>query len=352
MTAAPHPRMHGLTHVCGGADPIPGICQLPRSAPGLADTIVGLLGGTDGFWPLNETSGTTAHDLSGNGYHMEPRAFYSPPVWANAATPYGENAPVFGGTVDETNTAVPALTGDLTVFCWAQKSTDIFCSLIGQGNPAPSGNPGVELVWANSSSLFEVLVGGGTGPHAITSNTGYTPGAGWHMVAATRASHVWTLYVDGAAQTGSYNDGGTNYTPDSGAWIGLNPTGTSSTAFHISYGATLHHALTAAEILNLWNTSTGPPTDGAVEGAAIVSNGDGTTSWQYPTKVAGTRYAEILAGTGITAHDNGDDTVTLSAAGSSPSDTAAWMPLTTVVGGTPDLVWDASDSLIPTYTPF
>jgi hypothetical protein len=38
--------------------------------------------------------------------------------------------------------------------------------------------------------------------------------------------------------------------------------------------------------------------------------------------------------------------------GAAPTDTAGWMPLTTVLGGVPDLVWDASDSLIPTYTPF
>lgn len=28
-----------------------------------------------------------------------------------------------------------------------------------------------------------------------------------------------------------------------------------------------------------------------------------------------------------------------------------WMPLTTVVGGVPELVWDANDSLIPTLIP-
>jgi hypothetical protein len=38
--------------------------------------------------------------------------------------------------------------------------------------------------------------------------------------------------------------------------------------------------------------------------------------------------------------------------GTSAADTAGWMPLTTVVGGVPDLVWDATDSLIPTYGPF
>lgn len=33
------------------------------------------------------------------------------------------------------------------------------------------------------------------------------------------------------------------------------------------------------------------------------------------------------------------------------SATHVWMPLTTVVGGVPDLVWDANDSLIPTWVP-
>jgi hypothetical protein len=32
-------------------------------------------------------------------------------------------------------------------------------------------------------------------------------------------------------------------------------------------------------------------------------------------------------------------------------DTSAWMPLTTVVGGDPELVWDGDDSLIPTLVP-
>jgi len=37
--------------------------------------------------------------------------------------------------------------------------------------------------------------------------------------------------------------------------------------------------------------------------------------------------------------------------GSPVLDTAAWLPLTAVVGGVPELVWDDDDSLIPTLTP-
>jgi len=38
--------------------------------------------------------------------------------------------------------------------------------------------------------------------------------------------------------------------------------------------------------------------------------------------------------------------------GVSPSDTAGWMPLSTVLAGVPDLVWDSNNNLIPTYGPF
>lgn len=112
------------------------------------------------------------------------------------------------------------------------------------------------------------------------------------------------------------------------------------------------------------------------------------------------RFKTLILGTGLAGTDNGDDTITIDAAGASsplttkgdlygydtddtrvpvgtngqvltadstastgvswqaaaggtsPTDTAGWLPLTTVVGGVPDLVWDATDSLIPTYTPF
>lgn len=37
--------------------------------------------------------------------------------------------------------------------------------------------------------------------------------------------------------------------------------------------------------------------------------------------------------------------------GSPADDPAVWMPLTTVVAGVPELVWDGDDNLIPTLTP-
>jgi hypothetical protein len=65
-------------------------------------------------------------------------------------------------------------------------------------------------------------------------------------------------------------------------------------------------------------------------------------------------FVELTLGAGLTGTDLGDGVIELAATatGGDPADDAAvWLPLTTVVGGAPELVWDADDSLIPTLTP-
>jgi hypothetical protein len=68
--------------------------------------------------------------------------------------------------------------------------------------------------------------------------------------------------------------------------------------------------------------------------------------------VAAGDFTEITLGAGLTGTDLGGGVIEIAAGGGSPADdTLVWMPLTTVTGGTPELVWDADDSLIPTLTP-
>ena len=66
------------------------------------------------------------------------------------------------------------------------------------------------------------------------------------------------------------------------------------------------------------------------------------------------RFNKIILGDNLEGTDNLDDSITIdaTAGGATPTDTLAWMPLTTVTGGVPELVWDATDDLIPTLTPF
>lgn len=60
-----------------------------------------------------------------------------------------------------------------------------------------------------------------------------------------------------------------------------------------------------------------------------------------------------FVGDGVVASGTGSTkTITIPGGGADPAeDTYAWMPLTTVVGGEPVLVWDGDDNLIPTLTP-
>ena len=63
------------------------------------------------------------------------------------------------------------------------------------------------------------------------------------------------------------------------------------------------------------------------------------------------RFIRLKVGTGLTGTDLGDGIIQLDATGgggASVTDTTAWMPLTTVTGGVPELVWDGDDELIPT----
>jgi hypothetical protein len=80
-----------------------------------------------------------------------------------------------------------------------------------------------------------------------------------------------------------------------------------------------------------------PPADEVPVGA-LYSADDGTVYQAVYQTVDGTVDWETWA--------------TAGGGGASPADTAGWMPLTTVVGGVPELVWESTDSLIPTYGPF
>lgn len=73
--AAPHPRMHGLTHVTGGPDPIPGL--LPIITGSYQEQVLAepsLIG----YWPLDD-DGPVAADHSTSGHDLDESA--DPPTW-------------------------------------------------------------------------------------------------------------------------------------------------------------------------------------------------------------------------------------------------------------------------------
>ena len=78
MPVAPQPRMHGITHVPGGPDPIPG---MPSASTGASLEYAYLTpGGLEAWWRLGEDAATFpttatpttgwAQDSSGHGRHL------------------------------------------------------------------------------------------------------------------------------------------------------------------------------------------------------------------------------------------------------------------------------------------
>lgn len=82
-----------------------------------------------------------------------------------------------------------------------------------------------------------------------------------------------------------------------------------------------------------------------VGGASLTVEDEGT-----PLATAAT--VLDFVGAGVTATGAGaEKTITIAGPGVPADDTHVWMPLTTVVGGEPVLVWDGDDSLIPDLVP-
>ncbi len=262
-----------------------GFGGLPSLASVIANTP-----GLQGFWKLNESSGTVAADSSGNGYDMTPPATpgnpYGPPNWAAIQTPYSENAAMFDSALGESRTSFPSQTGDLTLGIWAYRTADTGAGqVIGQGDPAGANTAGASLAWLNSGSgnIAAVFVGDTTGgPHTVSSNSGLTNNT-WYFLVATRATHIWKLYVNAEVQTATYDDSGTNYNASSGAWIGNVP-GSSTIRFFtgdLSYGYIFNRALTAAEILTQYVA--GVSAGVVPEGYVLTADGAGGQSFQPPT---------------------------------------------------------------------
>jgi hypothetical protein len=194
----------------------------------------------------------------------------------------------------------------------------------GTGPPGPEGPPG------------PTGATGPTGPAGATGATGPAGPTGPQGPAGTGLNFKGTVATVGDLPTSGNTTGdawvvdatGDTWVWDGTAWQNIGPmTGpTGPTGPAGPTGATGPAGPTGA------TGATGPAGPGVPAGGSTgqvltkTSGADYMTAWQTPTGGGG--------------------------GGASPADTAAWLPLTTVVAGVPDLVWDADDSLIPTLIPY
>lgn len=317
---APHPRMHGLTHVAGGPDPIPGLARPPGDT--LDSKILALA--PAGFWKLNESSGSVAADSSGNSQDLTTVSPELDPLWGQPAGPPGEQAADFdhgtggtGGTASRVSRAWPSsISASFTAGIFISQNSAGSTMVMGQGNPNRSGGTGWQLSTHSSGLLLAWMKGYSSSP---LQSVGTVAPDIWVFLAMVydSAATVYKLYANGLLEATSSSF---TFVPASGTaprlWVGHDGGGGSAilpATFTGSYAFLIPSALTGAQLLEIYNTAVLP--GGADSGKALLATGLGSTIWDFPTKVDGTRYGEVLTGANLTSTDNGDNTVTLDATG-------------------------------------
>jgi hypothetical protein len=299
----------------GGSDPLNWLSRV-LGGPRLGESI--LERGPTGFWKLDELSGSTAYDESGNDYHLTVPSGAANPGWGQPPGPPGDPAALFGFGTNRAlrNTSFPAITGPTTVMVWMNRNSGNGGVLVGQGLPFRSSPTGWGLHVDSNSGTNKPSAGslGGSAEADAVLATG-----AWVMLAATRdSSNVWRLYRDGLLQTdtGTWAGGTTGIWIGSDSYCGHPPEVTCNNLYapgSLSYAAVWSRELTGSDIFAInegavFDTRTintsytiDPSTDRLIFAT-------GTITITLPTAVG-------RPGAGYTVKNVGSDTVTVTAPG-------------------------------------
>ena len=287
MSPAPHPRMHGLTHVPGGPDPIPGL-PTGTGGPGLEDVI--LAHSPVGLWKLDESSGTTAADSSGNGNDMTVASGYVGPTWAQAAGPPGTQTAQFVAEPGSSNAGtrftrtLAAYTDEFSAGTWVNLTQTTFPEeLIGQGTWHSIGGAGWQILWSNTTDKFCVSMASAN--FDIVANNVSVVDT-WYLVGITATGGTVTMYIDGLAQADTH---AVNASGSTATWLGNDGHNTSSrhgSDAIMSWAFITDTPISGAERLDIYEA--GQTGGSLAEGLVWTSDGLGGASWQPPTGGAGT----------------------------------------------------------------
>jgi hypothetical protein len=221
-----------------GATSVPYSTLITRTAP-------------QAIWPFDETSGSTAHDVSGDGWDLSVSNVGSGWTWADTTSPDGAPAPhIVGGGPQALNASFPSLTNNFAVAAWVNVHDQFLTqpAIVRQGDPyANAAGGGWTMHMDSPTGKFYALWSDGTSFHSVTADNASTTDA-WHFVGFQYANGVGTLYVDGVKQSGS--DTGT-IKAVTGVTFGLANAGTFYLRGWLSSGLIWDRPLTAAEWASL-----------------------------------------------------------------------------------------------------
>ena len=160
-----------------------------------------------GYWPLDEGSGTTTADLSGNNN----TGTITGATWASGKV---NGALSFNGTSNYVSMGTPAAlnfgTGSFTVMSWFKTSDTVFQRMVNAG--ANNWDNGFELSFDETGSCpnsttgcVTAAIGGGTGANSVSfGSTVHTFADGaWHqaVLVVDQTGNTAQLYIDGVVQS-------------------------------------------------------------------------------------------------------------------------------------------------------
>jgi len=169
--------------------------------------------GVEGWWKLDESSGTVAADSSGGGHPLSctPGA----PTWDSVPAPTGTPAPKVAntysfGAAGGADTYSPDLSGDFTYLIWVYQVGElgtVEAQLGGQDDPV-STFKGWSLRNRGDADApdryAEVYIGAFSSVQGIFSDNPL-PVNTWYLMGVRHLAGVWNMYVNGVKQAASYS---------------------------------------------------------------------------------------------------------------------------------------------------
>ena len=222
--------------------------------------------GAAALYPLDETGGPTAADVSG---HSRTATIAHAASYGSTPGPLGcaaaaDGALGFDGSSTSVTTPIggssPTVAGaDLTVVAWVQPAAAAGGGTVVADTGGDGGSGGFRLSLAGGGGSWVAGPAGG-GPGASWSGagagTGAGTGAGWTMVAGTYGGGYATAYVDGVA-VATAPAGGPVGNGTGPVTIGAEPGGGGFFSGRLADVAVLPTALGAAQIAGLYRAGAG-----------------------------------------------------------------------------------------------
>jgi hypothetical protein len=217
------------------------------------------------------------------------------------------------------------------IFAASGTGTTVDTITIGAGTPGP-GHP--EAISAGSATAGQALLATGVGSGTAFGDVYHPAGTD---VAVT----------DGGTGASTASGARTNL----GLAIGTDVYGPGSTDVAVADGGTGASTASAARTnLGLAIGTDVQAHDGELDALAGLTSAADKLPYFTGASAAAVTTLSAFIRTLLDDADAATARATLGVvAGATPTDTHGWMPLTTVVSGSPELVWDAGNTLIPDY---